>query len=221
MSQLDGDQDDNGFVNPVTVTWTDEAEKIWAPWYDKHAERQTRADPLLRPAYAKIEAYGARLALIFHTVLAVQDQAGDQIDAETVRNAITVADWFVHETQRVYATIRAKDEDAELLVLAEAVRRRGGEVTVRDLVRSGPRSVQGDPTATEARLNQLVQKGWGKWHPKRPGPQGGRPTRIFKLQSEKTKPREKPRTRRIRLQSSERAQTTSAADNGEIEEIIL
>ena len=60
-------------------------------------------------------------------------------------------------------------------------KRWGGEVTVRDVTRSGPRCMRDDPEAIEKQLNLMVERGSAKWRSKRPGPTGGRLTRVFQL----------------------------------------
>jgi hypothetical protein len=81
------------------------------------------------------EAYAARIALVFHLVRQVQDDAGLDIDVRTMRSALEVADWLIHEVTRVYAILHASGPEEELLELAELVRSLGREVTPRDLQR--------------------------------------------------------------------------------------
>ena len=61
-----------------------------------------------------------------------------------MHDAVRLTDWFMAEVERVHAELQASEEDEELFQVAEAVQRRGGEITVRDLMRHGPRCVRGD-----------------------------------------------------------------------------
>jgi len=94
----------------------------------------------------------------------------------------TLARWFVHEAERVYATLGEKPEDRETRRIAELVKRLalrlGGKVRPRDLQRANKGKY---PTAeiAEAALDSLVSAGLGSWIEAPIGNRGGRPARVF------------------------------------------
>lgn len=94
----------------------------------------------------------------------------------------TLSRWFVHEAERVYATIGEDPEEREIRRISELVKRlahrKDGTVSPRDLQRAN----QGQyPTAEvdEVALDLLAEAGLGTWCERPAGNSGGRPTRVF------------------------------------------
>lgn len=95
------------------------------------------------------------------------------------------------------------EHDDRLLAFVE---RRGGSVTVRDVV-TGCRHLKSSDEA-EAELTRLAADGHGSWQFKPAGPSGGRPTEVFTLSPDarksvyvvKTRPRRKGISKRIRFE---------------------
>jgi hypothetical protein len=181
-------------ADPVHVPVAPEAISDWAAWYEEFDRRAAEQDELVGSAWAKLHIYAARFSLILHLVNCFTGVQTDSISAETVKTAIELAEWFAHEIRRVYTIMRTDDEDAELVKVAESVQRRGGETTVAELARSGPRCVRDDRNAAETCLDQLVEKKWGEWDEKPAGPKGGKPTRVFRLSTLDTKPQKGPKS---------------------------
>lgn len=75
--------------------------------------------------------------------------------------AITLAEWFKHETERVYGLLTEPAEHRLQRQLVEWIRQRGGRVRGRDVV-SGRRDVQtaGD---SDSLLTGLVNAGFARW----------------------------------------------------------
>ncbi len=163
---------------PVSLALSPDALSLWGAWYDAHAVRQheaaTDADAA---ALAKLEAYAARFALIIQLA---DDPAARIVGDDAMRRGSALADWFSYEVARVYAGLEDDDETAELRALVEWIGRKGGRVTPRDLCRARGRAY---PTVSDAEtaLNGLVTGGVGVWDDPAPGPQGGRPSRVFVL----------------------------------------
>ncbi len=182
LTSLEMDEGEHG-SDPVLIDISSEAAEFWSRWYEDFDRRAHEQDELIRSAWTKLHVYAARFSLIIHMIKQVTGSSEDVIGLESVRTAIALAEWFAAEIRRVYTVMRADDEDAALMELAEATHRRGGSVTVGELARSGPRAVRGDTVAAESQLTKLVEKEWGEWQTKRPGNRGGRPTRAFVLHS--------------------------------------
>ncbi len=169
--------DFSGDGEPIAFRLTPEAHDEWVRWYDEMGERQADAgDDREAAALSKLEAYGARLALI-HAL--AENPAADAVNADAIRAGCGLADWFGHEAERVYGLLGETDEDRAARELVDWVKRRGGSCSARDLSCSGPRRFRGDADVAEAALNTLVNAGRGAWQDSPPGP--GRPSRTFRL----------------------------------------
>jgi hypothetical protein len=132
-------------------------------------------------AWSKLEGYVARLALLVHCVRCAAGEVTDfdTVDELSMGMGVALCRWFGYETRRVYAMLSETDVDRQRRELVELVRRLGGNVTARDLMRSS-RAYRTSELA-EADLNALVQGGAGHWEDVGPAAQGGRPTRRFIL----------------------------------------
>jgi hypothetical protein len=137
----------------------------------------------LSAAWSKLEGYTARFALVIHLVrCAINDPtlaAMDKIDAQSVRVGVSLSQWFGSEARRAYAILDESDEQRDQRRLIELIERKGGSVTVRDLMRSARMFRTADDA--EQALQELVQAGHGRWETSPPGPDGGQPTRRFVL----------------------------------------
>lgn len=139
---------------PVVHKLHPAAKRIWVAWYNAWERKKcsTTYDPL-RACYAKLHGYAARLALVHHVVSytwAYVQGKGDQVDEVSEASVVAgtmLAEWFGNEAARLYLTLPGEDD------LVAWIRRRGGEVTVRDLV-SGRKA----PDAEQAKklLTKLV-----------------------------------------------------------------
>jgi len=138
-------------------------------------------------ALPKATRYALRFALIHHCVTEAshgRDGGRGCISDEAMAAGETLARWFVHEAERVYATIGEKPEERETRRIAELVKRlslhHGGTVRPRDLQRANEGKY---PTAeiAEAALDSLVFDGLGTWLEVPIGSRGGRPARAFVL----------------------------------------
>jgi hypothetical protein len=167
---------------PVVLRLAPEAKKLWIDFYNSWAQEQAAVEGELAAAYAKLEGYAARLALLHHVVTYVGLGKDDyrEIDPESVEAGIQLARWFAAEAKRIYATLRESDEERQTGRLVDWITDRGGEVTTKELQRSNSRKYPTAEAATTA-LDNLVEAGLGQWQDKPSGPQGGRPTRVFLL----------------------------------------
>src|SRR5206468_6299193 len=72
-------------------------------------------------------------------------------------------------------------EDEELQAAIQIIKDHGGQISIRDLTQSSRRFATA--AAAEAVLEKLVAGQMGRWERLPPGAEGGRPSRIFKLNS--------------------------------------
>lgn len=183
LFSLEPDQDGDGEPRPRIVGLTPGAKRAWVRFFNEHAKEHAELSGDLSAAWSKLEGYAARLALVLHCVRwAAGDQnlqREDQVDEAGIAAGVTLSRWFCNEVRRVYAVLGESEEVRERRQLIELVERKGGVITVRELMRSS-RMFAGSSDA-EAAFQSLVESGDGIWVNQRPGPQGGQPSRCFKL----------------------------------------
>jgi len=144
---------------------------------DHNATAATHHGPV-RAAYAKLEAYGGRLALLFHLIdLACGRVPGKrwEVNSCSVDAAVEVVEWFAHETRRVYRGMAGGQsaDDAELVKL---IRENGGRITARELAHKS-RKYRSPGSANEA-LERIRKLGLGRWETVQTS---GRPSDVFVL----------------------------------------
>lgn len=162
---------------PVKLTLATEARATWGDWYDRHARRIHEAEnDREAAALAKVEAYGARFALIFALVA---DPNAGTVTADDIQRGVMLADWFANESERVYALLGQSDEDRDRRRLVELIERKGGSVTARDLLRTSRMFANADEA--EAALDVLAKGGLGTWQHDDHDGGAGRPVRRFTL----------------------------------------
>src|ERR1019366_7027499 len=120
-------------------------------------------DEGIKAALSKMRGYVAKFALICHVVDHVDMRGIDNrgVTLDSVQRAIGLVDWFAHEARRIYRmrtkmTSRADQNRQDLLAF---IRRNGGQVTSREVVRQISRF--GNTTAAKAELATLPHNGWG------------------------------------------------------------
>jgi hypothetical protein len=176
--------DENDKDAPVDVPLSPEAKAVWVAFYNEHASAMEGMTGKMAAAYAKLEAYAARLALVLYLAKAVAKDdwavAGDHaIDAEAMMAGVTLAKWFAYETERVYQILEESQESAEWRQVVEFIERKGGRITANDLQRRTRRFRTSDEA--EGFLRDLVVSGLGYWDDGGPDRGRGRPTRHFQL----------------------------------------
>jgi hypothetical protein len=93
--------DERGELVPIAVQLAPDAKRLWVEFYGEFAGVQESAgDDDLCAAFAKIEGYAPRFALVFQLIrwAAVPDRAEGPIDADSMAAAIRLARWFAYET---------------------------------------------------------------------------------------------------------------------------
>lgn len=155
------------------------AKRAWVGWYNEWAKEQHKAEGAQAAAWAKLEAYSARLALLHHIVSRAHLAEGryDGVDKtpisqESMAAAIELTKWFANETRRIYAVLAETHDETRLRNLIEFILSRGGKITVAELQRSNVRKWQTADMAREA-LEELVTLGLAYWREGKPRPSGG------------------------------------------------
>ena len=165
---------------PIDIPLSADGKGAWVAFYDAHAREQTDLVGELAAAWSKLEGYAARLALIVHLVRVAADDPTvnpDEIDAESIQSGAALVGWFGHEAKRVYQTFGESDEDRERRQVVELIRRKGGEISARDLQRS-TRRFRGSAEEAKKALTGLAELGLGSWFTVETA---GRPVAVFRL----------------------------------------
>jgi len=180
----------DGSHQPVVMAFDAEAKAAWIPYFNAMGARQRQAgsDEDLGAALSKLEAYAARLALLFTLTSWGAGPAEDPpnfVDVSSLKSAIEACAWFEREVLRVYAMLDEGPEVAERRRLTKWIRDHGGCVTPREVQR-GIRRYRGGKRTAEAALQDLVDHGYGWWFLRPPPATGGKPSRAFQLRDEGT-----------------------------------
>jgi hypothetical protein len=184
--------DEQGQPAPFVHEMTGVARQLWIDFYNAHgADTDDRVDDDEAAAFAKLEAYCARFALLLHLVrMASGETDAALIEAEDMRAAVELTEWFKHETLRVYALLGGSERTDEQRRVIDWLRRRGGRCTARELQRSNARRYP-NVAAAKAALDALMEADLGTWTNPPPKQGGGRPTSVFVLDDD-TAPDETP-----------------------------
>jgi hypothetical protein len=187
LSGLAFHTDIRGRQQPRVINLSHKAKELWVDYYNSWAQVQFAAEGQLRAAFSKIEAYAARLALVWHVVTHTAAGSDDceEISADAIYAGIKLAHWFANEARRIYQVLGESEDTRRTRRLVEWIRQQGGEVTVRELRRSSPGKYQTTQDAEDT-LQDLVAIHAGDWLEIAPGKAGGRPTRVFQLTIDKT-----------------------------------
>ncbi len=181
MKRVTYENDDPERVEYVAqgLSLTDEAQSIFADWFNECEDLVAESTGALRAALSKMRGQTARLSLILQMASwASGEGVGCQeVDELSMQNAITIARWFIEQAERVYTLQAESEKDKEERELIDWIRNRGGEVTARDLAR-GPSRYRGSGVAEKA-LGELADRERGSWRVE----QGdkGRPVNLFSL----------------------------------------
>jgi hypothetical protein len=181
LVSLESATTEEGEPVPMVVRLSGPARDLFKRFYNAHNLETAELSGDLAAAWSKLEETPARLALVFHCVRFVTGNAADPLecDAATMAAALMLAEWFKHETKRVYSILCETPVAADRRKLVDWLAKRGEPVTARD-VQQGCRWLK-EPGAAETALNDLVVSGLGEWQDRPSGPKGGRSTRVFSL----------------------------------------
>jgi hypothetical protein len=167
---------------PRVLELSQEAHQVWVAFYNEWGAEQAAVTGELASAFAKLEGYAARLALLHHVVVHADckpDHRG-YIGPESVEAGVKLCRWFAAEARRVYTILSESKEEREARALVECIQSRGGRITVRELMRANCRRW---PTAesAESALSGLVAGGLARWVDPETDMKGGRPIKVVLL----------------------------------------
>lgn len=168
-----------GELRPQEASLTKEAEAAFGEYHDTKADEANASTGIRAAIASKMAGYAARLALVFHCVRVADGEADidpRRVDETTMRSAIELAEWFLQESDRVYAVLDAGEEEGRRLRLIEWVAAQGGPVSGRDAHRALP-DYENTEDATAA-LRELADLGYGCVSYPAPGKAGGRPAAM-------------------------------------------
>jgi len=183
METMEFGTDEAGEKEPAVVRLSTEAKRQWIDFYNSHADEQSSLDEHLSSTWSKLECYCARFMLIVHCTRWAAGDAGVkefEVDVETVNRAVTLTQWFCHESKRVHALLTETDRESEQRELLEWIQRQGGRTTSVKLLTNSRR--YGSAAECDRALQAIVDAELGDWSPVS-HPQGGRPTRELILRS--------------------------------------
>jgi len=167
---------------PHVIDLDSQAKRAFGAFFDPHNESIQYQPEHIGAAWSKLECYVARFALIIHLV---REAAGDptlndpdSIDVDSVNAAIGLVEWFKSETKRLYTILEMDSHGREDLQAVEWIIKKGGVVTVREFSRG--LAQYKDTKKAEAKINELVEAGFGTFRGRKPG---GR-TQEFVLHAE-------------------------------------
>lgn len=146
-------------LDPLPLPLSQDAATLWKVFHD-HVESQCGKGSELKPVMdfaAKAAEHAARIAGV---ITIVGNLHAREIDAEAMRGAVTLADWYLNEACRLQ---QAGITDAGLRRAAALLEwlqsQSGGEVSFREILRLGPNPTRTKATA-EAALAILASHGW-------------------------------------------------------------
>jgi hypothetical protein len=182
---IEPEQDEEDNSRPGILPLTQDAKGAFIAFYNEHAAELADLSGDLAAAFAKLEAYVARLALVFQLT---REPAAAVVDAESMQAGIVLVRWFAGEARRVYSMLSETDEDRAARELEQWIERKGGSVTARETVQCHRHRFASTDEA-EAALETLAKRGCGRWVDVPPGPKGGRPTRRLELSTQLNPPK--------------------------------
>jgi len=149
------DESLGGRPSPVPIGFSVGAKKAWVEHFNDHwTEMDSNDDSDCLAVWAKLEAYGARLALVDHLVRVVCGEDGVQecrVGQKSVECASRLIEWFGGESLRIYDALRGRSPCPELL---SWISTRDGPVSLRD-VRRGCKKYHGAGGINQAEIDLL------------------------------------------------------------------
>jgi len=140
--------------HPVNLGLDGEAKKLWVDFVNDWGRQTANLHGRYAAANAKLESYAARLALVIQLSEAPRS---DAVTWPAVERAIELTRWWQRETFRIYRRFTEKPAETAARRLLDFIVAKGGEVSLRDLMRSGPCfKTSGD---AEGALKPLIDSG--------------------------------------------------------------
>jgi hypothetical protein len=194
LRQLQGAEEQPGYLRPVEVQFSKEAESAWSGLFDRiSAEINGRDFPdHLRGPWLALQSYGARLALILHYLWWQACQTGKTnrrrrheapaVEPVSVERASRLIAYFQGHARKVYACVGADPRVNKARVILRWLERTGPHAFSR---RQAHHALSGTfPTVAdlEPALDILLQYDYVRIGPTqdRPGP-GRKPSQVYEV----------------------------------------
>jgi len=94
-------------IDEVKLTLSNDAEMLYAKWYDTNAERSNREDSgYLKGVYGKLDVIALRLAIVIHGMSIVDNKnQPSQINGDSMNAALKITEYFRVTALKVYSKI--------------------------------------------------------------------------------------------------------------------
>ncbi|NJL31590.1 MAG: DUF3987 domain-containing protein [Phycisphaerales bacterium] len=188
--QLEHDKDDDGEPRPQLVRFTPDATARYGEFYNQMSDRWADAtNDDIQAAIAKLRGGAARLALVIHMSRACFGEVDpDMVDITSLESGIALAEYFHAQALEVYQLFEGTEDERRRQALLDLIKRKGGSISVRELMRSG-RTYANSADDAERALRDLVTHGYGTIN-ESISEDGGRQQIIFTLYVDVDKPPE-------------------------------
>jgi len=123
---------------PIVVTLSNEAKKLWEEFFNGNAAGQyTRESEAERAALAKMSKHAARIALVLHVIESLESgtvnasaqehSISREVSSQTLRSAIRLIEWFKTESMRLLALFRCPSPrtDRGAMAIIDLIHHRG------------------------------------------------------------------------------------------------
>ena len=176
---------DTGEIICKNIPLSPEAKTVWISFFNQHATEQRQImDESLTASWGKLEGYAARFALLDHLIRSVIEGPfssfnHDHIGPESIEVGIKLSRWYGREAERVHELFGKAEtvENREDRELVRIIGRKGGQITVRDLMQAS-RKYRKSAEVAESALNRLVRRQIARVEAKETG---GQPKTVFVL----------------------------------------
>jgi len=163
------DPDDLGDPESIDLSLSVDGRAAWVAFYNQHSREAAELQHDAAAAWAKLEGYVARFALLIHLLRCATNDSTladrDLIDAHSMSVGIKITRWFGAEISRLLAEVGGKGDSPyrrEQRRLINLIQEHGGRITVRALLRCSRRFGK-TAEEVEKRLNGLVKLKRGQW----------------------------------------------------------
>jgi hypothetical protein len=175
---------EDGCVEPTWVGVEQNAKKRFIKFVNDHADEAIELSGDLSAVWSKLKGVAARLALVFECIKTVFKDPfampeDIKVGIESMESSIQIVNWFKFEAARIYEAFSETECEHKFAPVIEYIKKKGGIVTARDLMRGGP-CVKESGQAQRI-LDEMVNERIGHWRPKDMTAKGGKPKMEFVL----------------------------------------
>ena len=153
LFELTPKSSDEGELSPIPIELSSEAKELWIEFYNSISKEQIKLNSALAAAWAKLEGYAARIALIIHLIKGMEGP----IDRDSIQSGIEIIKWFSYESRRVYSYLKSSEDEIEREKIIDLIERKG-PLTPRELTLN-MRGFKNDTIKAKIVLSKLVTEG--------------------------------------------------------------